>query len=197
MEITPKSWWCGQIYNSFLPLKHIWAKFIHTRVCLHYMEMCGSEVIFQFELKLSELATKISLWHIEKLRIRQGKSSNHFIFRGVPPKISFSLCPIYDSPFSWTPCSSVLKSGDLGDESMQIPNIQVTLLSEQPLTMNLINEYGEYIFLLIYTYKIFQEMLHMSIWRIESVVSHWYPSSTHSCNETSIRSGSRTTHLYV
>lgn len=54
-----------------------------------------------------------------------------------------------------------------------------------------------YFWVLIYTYRIFQEMRHMSIWRIESVVSHWYPSSTHSCNKTSIKSGSRTTHLYV
>ena len=91
----------------------------------------------------------------------------------------------------------ILNFSDLGEESMQIPIIQVTLLSEQHLTINLINEYGEDIFLLIYTYRIFQEMLHMSIWRIESVVSHWYPSSTHSCNKTSIKSGSRTTHLYV
>ena len=52
------------------------------------------------------------------------------------PKISFLLVQIYDGLFSWTPDFTVMKIGDRGDKSMQIPNTTVNLLSEHALTMN-------------------------------------------------------------
>ena len=69
--------------------------------------------------------------------IIEGKSIYSCHYQGVSPKISFLLLPIYDCMFSRTPCLRVMKIGDFGDKSMQIPNKTVNLLSEQALTMNL------------------------------------------------------------
>ena len=71
------------------------------------------------------------------MQLYRGNPSIHVIIRGVSPKISFLLLPIYDCMFSRTPCLRVMKIGDLGDKSMQIPNTTVNLLSEQALTMNI------------------------------------------------------------
>ena len=71
------------------------------------------------------------------MQLYKANPSIHVIIRGISPKISFLLLPICDSTFSWTLCPRVMKIGDLGDKSTQIPNMTVNLGSEQALTMNL------------------------------------------------------------
>ena len=70
------------------------------------------------------------------MQLYRGNPSIHVIIRGVCPKTTFLLFPLYDCMFSWTPCPSVMKIADLGDKSKQILYTKVNLLSEQALTMN-------------------------------------------------------------
>ena len=144
-----KTWWCGQINNLIFPLKHntylkyetrIWAKIhSHTGVLLYKPGMCDqnpwcdSEEIIQICVQIFRLTPKT---YIEKMQLYRGNPSIHVIIRGVCPKITFLLLPLYDCMFSWTPCPRVMKIADLGDKSMQILNTKVNLLSEQALTMN-------------------------------------------------------------
>ena len=146
MEITPQSWGCGQIYNSFSIETLRVTKTGNARLSKIY-SYPGVPALLEnvwFRRNFTDLGwnrqgsrQKFNDNIIEKLRIRQGEILFPCHIQGVSPKISFLLCSIHDSPFSWTPCPRVLKFGDLGEENMLIPNIQVHYLSEQPLTMNL------------------------------------------------------------
>ena len=59
--------------------------------------------------------------------------------QGGSPKISFLLCPLYDSP-------RVMKFGDLGEKSMQIPNIVRATLDYEPLTGSINCEGARHLF---------------------------------------------------
>ena len=67
----------------------------------------------------------------------QGKSIYSWHIQGVSPKILFLQWSIYDRLFWWAPFPWIMKIGIQGEKMMLIPNMTVTLLSEQFLTMNL------------------------------------------------------------
>ena len=84
--------------------------------------------------KLSSLA-----FNYRKNAISQEKSIYSCHIQGDLPKILFLQWSMYDFLFLWTPCMRIMKIGTLGEKMMLIPNMTVTLLSEQFLTMNLFN----------------------------------------------------------